>query len=77
MSDAWIAALSAFCTGLLSLLGVYIANRRSATLIEYKIEELRDQVAKHNTFGDRITTVETQIKGITKDIDELKRKVSA
>lgn len=77
MTDAWIAALSALGTGLLSLIGVYFSNRASAKLIEYKIQELTEQVKKHNGFGDRITTVETQIKGMMKDIDDLKRKVSA
>lgn len=77
MSDAWIAALSAFATGLLSLLGVYIANRRSATLIEYQIKELKEQVKEHNGWGDRITKMETQIQAITKDVDAIKKKVSA
>ena len=77
MSDAWIAALSAFATGLLSLLGVYIANRRSATLIEYQIKELRDKVEEHNKWGDRITILETQLQGVTKSLDEIKKKVSA
>ena len=77
MSDAWIAALSALATGLMSLIGVYIANRKSATLIEYQIKELKDQVAKHNGFGDRITTIETKLEGIEKEIDDIKRKVSA
>ena len=76
MSDAWIAALSALVTGILSLIGVYIANRKSATLIEYQIKELKEQVAKHNGFGDRITKIETKLGDIEKDIDEIKRKVS-
>ena len=77
MTDAWVAACAAIITGLMSLLGVYIANRKSATLIEYQIKELTKQVEKHNGFGDRITTIETEIKGITKEIDELKKRVSA
>ena len=75
MSDAWIAALSALLTGLMSLIGVYIANRKSATLIEYQIKELKEQVAKHNGFGDRITTIETKLTRIEKDLDEVKKKV--
>lgn len=77
MSDAWIAALSALATGLLSLIGVYVANRKSASLIEYRIEELTKQVARHNGFGDRITTIETKLVGIEKEIDNIKRRVSA
>ena len=69
--------ITALVTGLLSLLGVYIANRRSATLIEYQIKELRDKVEEHNKWGDRITIMETQIKGLSKDIEDVKKKVSA
>ena len=77
MSDAWIAALSALATGFMSLIGVYIANRKSATLIEYQIKELKEQVQKHNGFGDRITPIETKLEGIEKELDDIKRKVSA
>ena len=67
---------AALVTGLLSLLGVYLANRKSAALIEFKIEELRDQVARHNSWGDRITTMETQMKTVIRDVEELKRRVN-
>jgi len=77
MDAAWMPVITALVTGLLSLLGVYIANRRSATLIEYQIKELRDKVEEHNKWGDRITIMETQIKGLSKDIEDVKKKVSA
>lgn len=70
-----LAFMGAIITGVLSLIGVYISNRKSSTLIEYQIKELKDQVARHNGFGDRITTMETQIKTITKDLDDIKKKV--
>lgn len=68
--------ITAVVTGVLSLIGVYIANRKSASLIEYQIKELTRQVEKHNGFGDRITKIETKLGDIEKDIDEIKRKVS-
>lgn len=68
--------ITALVTGMLSLIGVYIANRKSASLIEYQIKELTKQVEKHNGFGDRITKIETKLGDIEKDIDEIKRKVS-
>lgn len=77
MSDAMLAFLGAIVTGILSLIGVYVANRKSATLIEYQIKELTKQVEKHNGWGDRITKMETQIQAITKDVDAIKKKVSA
>ena len=68
--------LTALVTGVLSLIGVYFANRKSASLIEYQIKELTKQVEKHNGFGDRITKIETKLGDIEKDIDEIKKKVS-
>ncbi len=76
MNEAWMPVAAALVTGLLSLLGVYLANRKSAALIEFKIEELRDQVARHNSWGDRITTMETQMKTVIRDVEELKRRVN-
>lgn len=72
-----LAFMGAIITGVLSLIGVYISNRKSSTLIEYQIKELKDQVKAHNGFGDRITTMETQIKTIVKDIDDIKKRVDA
>ena len=50
MSDAWIAALSALATGVLSLIGVYLANRKSAALIEYRMQQLEKKVDKEDGY---------------------------
>lgn len=55
MTESIIVAL---ITGCLSLVGVYIANRKSAALQEYKLEELRKQVEKHNNLVERMYAVE-------------------
>lgn len=59
-------------TGGLALLGVIITNNASNSKIEQqlsinqavtneKIETLTEEVKKHNTFGDRITRLETKV----------------
>lgn len=59
-------------TGGLALLGVIITNSASNSKIEQqltinqavvneKIENLTEEVKKHNTFGDRITRLETKV----------------
>ena len=75
MNETWMPVITALVTGLLSLLGVYIANRKSASLIEYKIGELKDQVEKHNKWGDRITTIEVKVSDLETDIADIKKKV--
>ena len=59
-------------TGGLALLGEIITNNPSNSKIEQqltinqavtneKIETLTEEVKKHNTFGDRITRLETKV----------------
>lgn len=52
------AILSSLITGLLSLLGVYAANRKSAALMEYRLKQLEDKVNKHNNLIERMYAVE-------------------
>jgi len=62
----------AIITGGLSLFGVVVTNMNSNKQIENKIvtaqavtdtkiEALTEEVKKHNTFGDRITKLETKV----------------
>lgn len=64
--------LTAIITGGLALVGVILTNSMSNKKIENqlmmaqavtdtKIEQLTDEVRKHNTFGDRITKLETKV----------------
>ena len=65
--------LTAIITGGLALAGVIITNMMANKKIENqlvtaqavtdaKIEQLTDEVRKHNTFGDRITKLETKVE---------------
>ena len=72
MGEAWIAALSALGTGLLSLAGVYIANRKSSALIAYRLEQLERKVDKHNQVVERTFVLEGQMTEIQHDIRDLK-----
>lgn len=67
--------ITALITGGLSLIGVIITNVSSSKKIEAqlmtaqavtdtKIENLTDEVRKHNTFADRITTLEVKVDAL-------------
>ena len=73
MSDGWIAALSALGSGLLSLLGVYLANRKSAALMEYRLKQLEAKVDKHNQVVERTFKLEGQMAEVQHEIQDLKR----
>ena len=72
MHEAWIAALSALITGLLSLVGVYLSNRKSAALIAYRLEQLERKQAIHNGVIERMYKVEGRLTEAEHDIRDLK-----
>ena len=84
MSDAIIVAL---ITGVLSLVGVYISNRRSAGEIDAKLERqqavmeerisaLTREVREHNEFARRVPVLEEKVSVANHRIDDLERRQS-
>ena len=78
MSEAILASL---ITGVLSLAGVYMSNRKSAALVEYRLKQLEDKVAKHNNLIERMYAVEEKttlqeekIKVANHRIDDLEKR---
>lgn len=74
----------AIITGGLALVGVIITNLQSNKVIENKlvtaqavtdtkIENLTEEVRKHNNFALKIPVLENRIANMEKDIQELKR----
>lgn len=78
MSDAVIVAiLSLFGT----LVGSYLANRKSAALIAYRLEQLEEKVNKHNQVVERTfrledndKLLEEKIKVANHRIEDLEKK---
>ena len=84
MADAVIVA---FITGGCSVMGVILTNLASNRKVEQqiekaqavtdvKIEQLTDEVRKHNSFGDRITRLEEQTRELTNRIERLDGRIS-
>lgn len=78
--------ITAVITGGLALIGVIITNVSSNKKIENqllisqavtneKIDNLKVEVAKHNSFAERMPVVEEQIKVIKHRVDDLEKKV--
>ena len=77
----------ALITGGCSVLGVIITNMASNRKVEQqiekaqavtdvKIENLTEEVRKHNSFGDRITRLEMKIQEMFDRIDRMDTKIS-
>lgn len=65
-----------------TLAGTYFANRRSAALIAYRLEELEKKVQKHNNLVERTYHLEEQtalqeekLKVANHRIDDLEQQV--
>ena len=81
MTDAIIVAL---ITGVLSLIGVIIANNRTArdmdaklekqqAITQTQLEELTREVRMHNNFAERIPVIEEKIKDANNRIASLEK----
>lgn len=64
-----------------TLAGAYLANRRSAVLIAYRIEELEKRVNKHNNviermyrLEERTASQEEKIQSIAQKVDDIVKK---
>ena len=58
VTDAIIVAV---ITGAFSFLGVYISNRKSAALVEYRLKQLEEKVSEHNNLVDRMYAAEDRL----------------
>ncbi len=79
MSDAVIVAILSL---LGTLVGSYLANRKSAALIAYRLEQLEEKVNKHNQVVERTfrledndKLLEEKIKVANHRIEDLEKKV--
>lgn len=72
MSDVWVNLVPAIITGLLSLAGVYLANRKSSALIAYRLEKLEDKVDKHNQVIERTYVLEGKVSELQHDVRDMK-----
>ena len=68
----WGSIVPALITGLLSLAGVYFANRKSSALIEYRLKELEKKVDRHNQVVERTYQLEGRMNEAEHDIRDLK-----
>lgn len=63
--------IAAVITGVITLVGVLIANSKTQAVTETKLDELTREVREHNNFAKRMPVVEEQIKVINHRIEDL------
>ena len=62
----WIAFAASALTAVLSFLGVYISNRKSAAVMEWRLKELEKKVDKHNQVIERTFKLEQRVDDLEK-----------
>lgn len=79
----WTSIIVAVITAISAGVGVYFSNRKSASLIEYRMAQLEKKVDTHNRFGDRIVLLEQfevlqkeRNKQVDAEIEGLKERVT-
>ena len=70
----WIAFAASAVTAVLSFLGVYLSNRKSAALMEYRLQELEKKVDRHNKVIERTYKLEERAAVIETEIEDIKKK---
>lgn len=63
----------AVISGVVTLVGVLLANKKSQAVTDVKIDELTREVREHNNFARRLPVVEEQIKVINHRISDLEK----
>lgn len=83
MADVIIVAI---ITGGCSVLGVILTNlagnrkveqqiEKAQAVTDVKIEQLTDEVRRHNSFGDRITNTEVKLQEVLARIERMDGKI--
>lgn len=77
----WTAILVALIPALGAFLGVYLSNRKSSALMEYRIGQLESKMDRYNHIQERVHTLEEvtavhteQIKVVNHRIEDLEKR---
>ena len=66
--------LAAAVTGVLTLIGVLISNTKSRSVMELKVDQLREQVERHNGVIERLYCVEKKVAVLENDVTTLYKR---
>ena len=75
ITPAIATVIGSLISGAVALLVSAFQNNKSMALVEYKIEELRKGVEKHNQLVERTAIIERDLKTAFNKIDEIRQDV--
>lgn len=71
MTESIIVAI---VSGLLTLVGVIVANSKSQAVTETRLDELTREVREHNNFARRMPVLEERMDEMTRRFDAHERR---
>ena len=75
ITPAAATIIGSLISGVVALIVSAFQNNKSMALVEYKIDELKKQVEKHNCLVERMVKVEQKSDTNFKKYDELKSEI--
>ena len=72
-SEILVALISGICVAIPSYLATKSNSNKTIALLEYKIEELRKDVEKHNQVVERMFKAESDIKTLYRQVNKLEK----
>lgn len=87
LSGEVLTMIGAFITGILSLIGVIITNHssnnkfinqleKSQAITDTKLENLTEEVKKHNNFATRVPVIENRLDTLENTVKEIKDEIT-
>ncbi len=76
MANWLVTLIATIITAGGSFAGVYLSNRKSQALMEYRIGELEKKMDKHNSIIERVFKIEGRMDEAEHDIRDLKSKTA-
>lgn len=73
MNDIWVQLIIGVLTAGGTILGVVSQNNKHDAVTDVKLDNLTEEVRKHNNFAQRIPVIEEQIKVANHRIDDLEK----
>lgn len=68
MHDIWVAVISGLCVAVPSLIATMSSNKKTTSLMMYRIEQLEKKQDKHNTLIERTYKLEEDVKLMKEEI---------
>lgn len=73
MEEILTAVIGGLSVAIPSIIATLSANKKTTTLITYRVDQLEKKVEKHNSVVERTFRIEDDVKHIKEQISDLKK----